>query len=134
VVERLLIPYFGPSFAPRRLDLQDEKALERLSSFLRSHPTEILHPGDLQRVLNVGARRLHAIFQDHFGMSPGRYLRLRRLNNAHRDLKRGRHDGSPVTEVAINHGFFDIGRFSSAYRKIFAEYPSSTAKRHTKEH
>lgn len=130
ILERLLIPYFEPSFANRRKDRQADNVLQRLNTLLRAHPMEVLHPGDVQRALNVSARQLHEIFQNHFGTSPGRYLRLRRLNNAHRDLKHGRYDGRPVTEVAVNHGFFDIGRFSSAYRQIFSEFPSRTAKRH----
>jgi AraC-like DNA-binding protein len=69
------------------------------------------------------------LFQDNFGMGAGQYLRLRRLNNAHRDLKRGRWGDKPVTEVAYKHGFFDLGRFASAYRDVFGELPSETARR-----
>jgi AraC-like DNA-binding protein len=130
VLHDLVFPHLDRTAGPRTPNARPRKgALARLNSFLLMHPSDVVYAEDLERVLNLSARGVRQLFQDNFGMSAAQYLRLRRLNNAHRDLKRGPWGRKPVTEVAYKHGFFDLGRFASAYRDIFGELPSETARR-----
>ena len=63
------------------------------------------------------------------GMTPVRYLKLRRLNQVHRDLRDAESGRDSVTEIASRSGFFDLGRFASEYRALFGELPSVTLGR-----
>ena len=70
---------------------------------------------------------LGLICQEAVGVLPRDYVRQRRLERVHELLQ------SPavrsVTEVALDHGFLHLGRFSEAYRKRFGELPSQTSRR-----
>jgi transcriptional regulator GlxA family with amidase domain len=129
MLEDLIVPYVRSAGVRGHGRTAREALVDKLNKFLRTHGSEVLHPSDLQRLLNLGPRALRQFFQDNYGMSVGRFLRLRRLNNAYRDLRDGRYESRPVTEVAIKHGFYDLGRFASAYEDVFAELPSETARR-----
>jgi transcriptional regulator GlxA family with amidase domain len=62
-------------------------------------------------------------------MTPTHWLRLRRLNNARRELLSCTPNETTVAEVAMNGSFWHLGRFSSSYRALFRELPSETLKR-----
>jgi len=62
-------------------------------------------------------------------MSPMRYLWLRRMYLAHRALRTADVAVATVTEIATNYGFWELGRFSVAYRSLFGEAPSASLRR-----
>ena len=62
-------------------------------------------------------------------MSPFRYLGLRRMHLAHRALILADAAKTTVTGIATDHGFWELGRFSIEYRKLFGESPSATLHR-----
>ena len=57
-------------------------------------------------------------------MSPTRYLWLRRMHLARRALRMADPTAATVTGVATSYGFWELGRFSVAYRSLFGESPS----------
>jgi AraC family ethanolamine operon transcriptional activator len=70
---------------------------------------------------------LRRTFRRLLGVSPARYLRMRRLHQA-RDALRATASGT-VTQIAVAVGFSDLGRFARDYRDLFGELPSATLKR-----
>jgi AraC-like DNA-binding protein len=62
-------------------------------------------------------------------MSPKRYLWLRRMHLARRALQSADAERTTVTEIASNYGFWELGRFSVAYRSLFGESPSTALRR-----
>ena len=62
-------------------------------------------------------------------MSPYRYLLLRRMHLAHRELVRSDPAQTTVTQVANAYGFGELGRFAVRYRQMFGEPPSKTLLR-----
>ncbi len=99
----------------------------RARDYLKAHG--VVFQSDLCLELAIGERSLRRLFEEHFGMSPGRYLRLRRLNQARRELLYGDTAYKSVTEVGVRYGFFDLGRFAADYRALFGELPSATLRR-----
>ena len=67
--------------------------------------------------------------QKHLGMSPHRYLWLRRMHLARRALVLADATVETVTEIANGYGFGELGRFAVSYRNLFGETPSVTLRR-----
>ena len=61
-------------------------------------------------------------------MSPKRYLSMRRMNLARRALRNAEAQRTTVTEIASDYGFWELGRFSVAFRSLFGESPSTTLR------
>ena len=83
------------------------------------------------RYLCVGAseRTFRTRCQEHLGLGPTRYLWLRRMHLARRALRMADPAAARVTEVATSYGFWELGRFSVAYRSLFGESPSASLRR-----
>jgi AraC family ethanolamine operon transcriptional activator len=109
--------------ARRRLALR--RALELLDEGSEPLPTI----PELCRWAGVGQRTLEYAFRDQLGMAPVRYLKLLRLNRAHRQLRRASRPNETVTSIAYACGFIELGRFAVDYRQLFGESPSQTLKR-----
>jgi AraC-like DNA-binding protein len=105
------------------------RVMRRLEEVVRAHPEGPLHVDDLCRTIGVSYRTLYDSCQEHLGMSPKRYLLLRRMNLVRRELRAARSDSTTVTEIATNYGFWELGRFSVVYRSLFGESPSTTLRR-----
>ena len=88
-----------------------------------------LHISILCNALTVSERTLRKAFRKVHGVSPCRYLRMRRLVQARRALLSSERSLTTVTEVATCYGFTELGRFSVEYRSIFGESPSETLQR-----
>jgi AraC-like DNA-binding protein len=79
--------------------------------------------------LGVTARTLRDCCQEHLGMGPIRYLWLRRMELARRALLQASRGSATVTKIAMELGFWELGRFSVSYRTLFGEHPSHTLGR-----
>ena len=77
--------------------------------------------------LDVSLRTLNVCSNAVLGMSAASYLRHRRLNRVYHDLCNGL--SSTVTEAAVKHGFWELGRFAAMFRAAFGEPPSRTLRR-----
>jgi AraC-like DNA-binding protein len=83
--------------------------------------------------VGVAERTLRMCCAEVLGVSPTRYLLLRRLNRARAALRRADPSTATVAEVARNNQFLEFGRFAVTYRSIFGESPSTTLQRNSSE-
>jgi AraC-like DNA-binding protein len=83
--------------------------------------------------VGVAERTLRMCCAEVLGISPTRYLLLRRLNRARAALRRANPLTATVAEVARNNQFLEFGRFAVTYRSIFGESPSTTLQRNSSE-
>jgi len=79
--------------------------------------------------IGVQERTLRNHCLEYLGMSPHRYLWLRRMYQARRALSLASPREKTVTTIANDYGFWELGRFSVAYRKRFGESPSTTLRK-----
>jgi AraC family ethanolamine operon transcriptional activator len=92
------------------------------------HPARV-RVNDLCAALKISRRTLYRAFHETLGVGPKAYLRLTALSMARCVLVEASPGTTSVTEVALNHGFPELGRFSVLYRQMFGESPSDTLRR-----
>jgi AraC-like DNA-binding protein len=101
----------------------------RFEEFLEANPDRPLYLTEICAGIGVAERTLRASCEEHLGMGPIRFLTLRRMHLARRALLRADPLTSTVTRIVTDHGFWELGRFSGAYRELFGESPSDTLRR-----
>jgi AraC-like DNA-binding protein len=100
--------------------------MARFEYFLRSDSSELIRLGDLCASLGVSVRTFRSCCEESLGMGPIRFMRLRRFHRVRRALRENA--GRTVTEIASDHGFWELGRFAGEYVRMFGEHPSATLK------
>jgi AraC-like DNA-binding protein len=116
-----------PPVATRLAARERPAVVRRMLDYLRAHAHEPVYVLDLCAATGVSERPLRDAFLEYFGMGPMRYLKLRRLHHARRTLREGNADS--VKAVALENGFWELGRFAVQYRQLFGEPPSETLRR-----
>jgi transcriptional regulator GlxA family with amidase domain len=101
----------------------------RLEDLLMANRDRPLYLAEICAEISVAERTLRTCCEEHLGMGPIRYLWLRRMHLAHSALNQATPASATVTEIATAHGFWELGRFAIAYRKLFDESPSVTLGR-----
>jgi AraC-like DNA-binding protein len=101
----------------------------RFEEFLEANPDTPLYLTEICAAIGVAERTLRAACEEHLGMGPIRYLNLRRMHLVRRALLRADPSTATVTRLATDHGFWELGRFSVAYRALFDESPSDSLRR-----
>lgn len=81
------------------------------------------------RRVGVSERALRTAFICVYGVSPGRYVRDRRLALVRETLLAAPERPSAVKQAALTFGFRHLGHFAQAYRARFGELPSETIAR-----
>ncbi len=119
----------GHSDEARNLYRRRATIIRRLEQTLEANSEEPLYMADLCAAVGVSYWTLRDCCREYLGMSPKRYLWLRRMHLTRRALRYADADKTTVTEIATNYGFWELGRFSVAYRSLFGESPSNVLRR-----
>jgi AraC-like DNA-binding protein len=119
----------GQSDHVRHVDRHRSGVMRRLEEVLTATPDKPLYMPQLCATVGASYTRLHDCCREYFGMSPKRYLWLRRMHLARRALRSAGPERATVTEIATDFGFWELGRFAVAYRSLFGEPPSAALRR-----
>ncbi|WP_161604365.1 AraC family transcriptional regulator [Roseiconus nitratireducens] len=111
------------------LDRQGVVRMVTSAIALDAAPEKTARVRDLIDAAKVSERTLHRAFQDWFGISPVRYLRLRQLHSVRDALLAANPETTTVTDVFVRHDIRQFGRFAGVYRTLFGELPSQTLSR-----
>ncbi|MCO6412219.1 MAG: AraC family transcriptional regulator [Thiogranum sp.] len=111
--------------APRRLT-QRTRIARAAQAYLHTRCHRPVSVEELCAAVGVPARTLHLAFHEAYGMPPGHYMKLHRLNEAHQALLQGGATAT-VSQIAMDCGFLHLGRFAVDYHALFGETPSETA-------
>ena len=103
--------------------------IAKFEEYLAAHFDRPLYPTEICAGIGVAERTLRAACEEHLGMGPIRYLTLRRMHLVRRALLGADASKTKVTRIVTDHGFWELGRFSVAYRALFGEPPSETLRR-----
>jgi AraC-like DNA-binding protein len=103
--------------------------MQRFRRMIEENLEQPLYIPEICKAIRVSERALRMCCQEHLGMSPKRYLVLRRLHQVQRALRAAPPTAASVTEIAMRYGFWQLGRFAVEYRARFGEPPSATLRR-----
>ena len=103
------------------------RIMARFWQAVEKHVDEAIYLPELCAEIGVADRTLRQCCEEYLGVSPKRYLLLRRLHLARTALRSKA--ATSVTEVATSLGFWELGRFAVTYRGLFGETPSQTLRR-----
>jgi AraC-like DNA-binding protein len=101
----------------------------RFEEVLAEHLSEPLHMIRLCELIGVTERTLRSCCAEFLGMSPIRYVLLRRLSRARVALRYAEPNAANVLELVRGFGFAELGRFEEAYLAAFSETPLTTLQR-----
>lgn len=79
----------------------------------------------LSKISHMSERSLYYLFKELESTTPHIYIKKRKILHAYQDLRRSSTKRS-VTQVAMEYGFSNLGRFAQSYRKQIGELPSET--------
>ena len=105
------------------------RVMRRLEDALMANREQPLYMAELSAQVGASYWTLRDCCLEYLGMSPKRYLWLRRMHLARRALRSADAERTNVTEIASDYGFWELGRFSVAYRSLFGESPSAALRR-----
>ncbi|MEJ8825499.1 helix-turn-helix transcriptional regulator [Variovorax humicola] len=115
-----------PGRAAEKLGPSDRwRVMRRAEEYIDAHLGIALRIDSLCIAAGTSITTLERVFREVFGVTPRRYLTLRRLAGTRNDLLNG-DPGESITEVAMRWGFFHLGRFAQEYGQLYNERPSQT--------
>ena len=103
--------------------------MARFEDLVRTHRNLALTSAEVCVALDISERTLRSCCNEHLGLGPTTYMRLRRLQLVRRALRGADPATASVSQIAAQHGFLQAGRFAGSYRARFGELPSVTLRR-----
>ncbi len=97
-------------------------------SFIEENYRNAIRLEDLCTVTGVEIRTLQRCFREYFALTTTDYVKMVRLEAACRHLAAADPAHASVTQIALEHGFAHLGRFSIVYRERFGESPKETLR------
>ena len=101
----------------------------RFEEVLAENISQPLHMAKLSELIGVTDQRLRSCCAEFLGISPSRYVLLRRLKRVRVALRDANPNTADVAELAQYCGFTELGRFAGVYHAAFGETPSTTLRR-----
>jgi AraC-like DNA-binding protein len=102
------------------------RVVRQFEEYLDTQGTSPVHISQICSQLHVSRRTLHRAFHEAVGIGPIAFLRYRRLCSVHTALRSDPPAEGTIADLALQHGFLNVGRFAYYYRQLFGEYPSDT--------
>ena len=100
--------------------------LSRAQSFIAENLGAALSLESIALAVETSPRTLEVAFREVLNITVVQYIKCYRLNAVKNQLLK--HKGSQVRikSVALDYGFWHLGRFAQDYHSLFNEYPSQT--------
>lgn len=118
-MNNLPLPHDAPNFRT--------SAMNRALNILKDYPNNPVNVEALCQQVDVSWATLERAFAEEFGVTPNKYIKLRRLAAVQSDLIKLGPD-AVISDVANKWAFWHMGSFASDYRKQFGELPSQTLR------
>jgi len=110
---------------------ENPASLESAMHFIHNQPSWEFSSRKLAKLANTSERNLYYQFKHYTQTSPYQYYLKNRLFKAREHIISESGYDETIAYHAVNSGFFHLSRFSSTYKEIFGELPSSTKSKRT---
>ena len=100
--------------------------VRRATEYIDSQSRIDVGKGELLQHAFCSVRSLEYAFNSILGLSPKKYLKLRRMHLIKKELKHAK--GKAIKEVLDRHGVINQGRFSRDFHALFGVYPNDLAR------
>lgn len=110
-------------------DRESWRTINRACEFIWANQHRPISLADICDHAIASVSKLERTFRRELDVSPGNYVRARRLSAINRALCGAVAPDSKVSALALDHGFRHLGRFAADYRRHFGELPSETLRR-----
>jgi AraC family ethanolamine operon transcriptional activator len=102
------------------------RLIRNAEHYIETAGSRPVHISEICAECGASRRSLHRAFTDVLGIGPVTFLQRKRLCDIHSALRHADPATTTIAEIALQHGFLNLGRFSGYYRALFDEYPSET--------
>jgi AraC-like DNA-binding protein len=109
------------------------RIVQRAIEFIDSQTQLHLDIADIAEQSFCSIRTLEYAFKQVCGLSPKKYLIIRRLHLLRKELA-VEHSKRCIKDILYSHGIVNTGRFSQDFYQLFGEYPSETMARSRLKH
>jgi len=112
----------------RKKVLESEINANEIRNYIEMNYKNEISINDLCNVYKLSESTLRLGFNTLFGLSPKQYHQAYRLGKVHHAFLQNDCSSSTVGNIAYDHGFSHMGRFSDKYKSMFGRTPSCTLK------
>lgn len=108
-----------------RVNKKKLKTFVSLTEYINENMRNDISVKDLMEISNMSERSLYYLFKESVSLTPLAYIRKRKIELVQRKLS-DKNTQLSITQLAMDFGFTNLGRFSNLYRKQVGELPSET--------
>jgi AraC family ethanolamine operon transcriptional activator len=119
----------GDAGVDRAAARRRHRIMARLETVLREDDEDSLSLARICAAVGVRRQTLNQICLEFTDTSLMKFVRDRRLIRVRRALLSAGPGEATVGDIAMTHGFWELGRFAAYYRALFGEKPSETLRR-----
>ncbi len=99
---------------------------QRAREFMQANLGEPVTLADICLATRASQRTVEYAFRDVYGMGAKKFLKLLRLNDVRRQLRRSDAEPISIADAAHRAGFWHMGHFAADYRRLFGETATRT--------
>lgn len=126
-VAKILETYAMPDpYKERSSVTESHRVIKCAREYIEENLSDRISLSDISAHCIVSVSKLERTFRRDLGLTPGQYIKARRLATVYQRLKILSRDEGKVADIAMDFGFNHLGRFAGAYRAQFGELPSDT--------
>jgi AraC-like DNA-binding protein len=107
---------------------QQSGCFTRLVQFIDDNIKKNITADDLAKFAKISPRSLYLIFEKNAQTTPKNFIRQKKLEQVYLTLMNPAHDLINVTAVAMDYGFYHLGRFSEFYKTTYGILPSQSLR------
>lgn len=112
--------------APSKISEASIDRVRETAAYIRANLKQDITIAKIAAEMKCSSRAIQAAFARHYGTSPSQFLRIARLEAAYTELI---HTNKTVTEVALEYGFENLGRFAKYFQQHFGKKPSDILRK-----